>query len=469
MLTRCLEFLRYAFLAITFLVCPVKLLLVFVNHDLFSELDETRLQAQCIVLLFSLGLILELLSLARKRRTTAARERENLGKAVWQQIFAQHPYLAYGKNFVAAHSCVWILISTLLTCCYLKEEIAYTAAYLANSAGQYELSERFFVECKKLYKDSSFAKHRGFLTTTATIDADPTAQVLVKVYGRKSNPVADWQQQFGLNPEASLSARVGALGEAAKTYLELGLINDALAALASQATICLKDDEVMAARLVREAAALFPQGSYPMNSLRYFSLQYCARQIGDEEALKVFTAAESPYSYRKEAKQKGFFDATSMAILLSLLPFTVFGLGTATVKELILWRQGSNLEKRYKNLSQTLSDHGKPATGLPANMGTESNAPQQEQRWQLIATLNSQIDLALYRGHTWLAESKSLQLLQVASEGTTSGIDGIGMQSRGTLPNERGRRWMIGTLSGIVSAESGCLLLLTLFVILYAF
>lgn len=468
MLIRCLHFLRYAFLAITFLVCPVKLLLVFVNHELFSKLDETRLEAQCIVLLFSIGIFLEVLSLARQRRTNAAREKEKLGKAVWQQIFTQHPYLVYGKNIVAAHSCLWILLFGAITCCYLKEEVSFVAAGLASRSGHFELAERFYAGCKEIYRASSFAQHRGFRPTTATTDADPTAQVLVKVYGRMSKPVADWQHQFGLNPEASLSDRVEALGEAAKTYVELGLINDALAALASQATICLKDDEVMAARLVREAANLYPKAEFPMSSPIDILLQYCARQLGDEEALKVFTTAESQFSQRITTKRKsrGYVDATTIAILLPLFPFIAFGLGSATVKELILWLQSRNLEKRNNKLSQTLSAKCKSEVGLIAAAETESYDSRKEHHWQLMATLNSQIDLAMYRGNTWLAERKSLQLLQVAAEGTNTGIEGI--QYTEALQSEQRERLRLGTLSGIVSAESGCLLLLTLFVMICA-
>lgn len=469
MLIRCLHFLRYAFLAITFLVCPVKLLLVFVNHDLFSELDETRLQAQCIVLLFSLGVFIEVLSLARQRRTSPAREKEKLGKAVWHQIFAHHPYLVYGKNIVAAHSCLCILLFGAITCCYLKEELSFAAAGLASRSGHFELAERFYAGCKEMYRASSFAHYRGFRPTTATIDADPTAQVLVKVYGRMSKPVADWQHQFGLNSEASLSDRVEALGEAAKTYVELGLINDALAALASQATICLKDDEVMAARLVREAANLYPKAEFPMPSPIDILLLYCARQLRDEQALKVFTTAELQFSQRVTTKRKsrGYVDATTIAMLLPLFPFIAFGLGTATVKELILWLQSRNLEKRYNKLSQTLSEKGKAAVGLTAAAETESCESRQEHNWQLMATLNSQIDLALYRRNTWLAERKSLQLLQVAADGTTSGMDGVHWIGE---PESEGRmRWRLGTLSKIVAAESGSLLLLTLFVMLCAY
>ncbi|MBL8084173.1 MAG: hypothetical protein JNN26_16245 [Candidatus Obscuribacter sp.] len=420
-------------------------------------------------MLFSIGVLIEVLSLARQRRNTAAREKEKLGNAAWQQIFTQNPYLTYGKNIVAAHSCLCILLFGAITCCYLKEELSFAAAGLASRSGHFELAERFYAGCKEMYRASSFAHYRGFRPTTATIDSHPTAQVLVKVYGRMSKPVADWQHHFGLNPEASLSDRVGALGEAANTYLELGLINDALAALASQATICLKDDEVMAARLVREAAALFPQSSYPMNSLTYFSLQYCARQLGDEEALKVFTTAELQFSQRVTTKRKsrGYVDATTIAMLLPLFPFIAFGLGTATVKELILWLQSRNLEKRYNKLSQTLSEKGKAAVGLTAAADTVSYDSRQQHRWQLIATLNSQIDLALYKGNTWLAEQKSLHLLQVAAEGTTSGMDGV--HWIGEPESEARMRWRLGTLSKIVAAESGCLLLLTLFVMICAF
>jgi len=449
-------------------MCPVKILLEFVNRDLFYGLHETRLQVQSIVLLVSIGIFIKLLSLARQRRTSAAREKEPLGKVVWHQILAQHPHLAYGKNVLAVFSCACILFFALLTCFYLKCESTFAAAYLASHTGQFELAERIYAISKRSCA-SSFAELRCCQQTTTEKDAQLSIDAMTSIYGRESKEMADLEFSLGLSYALTRSSDHRRLNHAKELYLKLNLLNQAIDVLACHSSLlCFKHRDV-ASSLVKEAVTLYPRARFPIDYSTNHILKDTARRIGDEEALKVFATAELRDSRRisSPTKKRGFVDATIIAILLPLLPFMAFGLGTATVKELILWRQSLSLEKRYDMLSQTLSAHGKAEIWLPAAAETESNAPKQEHRWQLMATLNSQIDLALYRGDNWLAERKSLQLLKVAEEGTTSGIEGKELIR--APESDCQRRWMPGIIAGIIWREAGCLALIVLFVIIHIY